>query len=334
MDKTTPQIDFKRNEENCKKLKKAIENSDEKNIAVAGIFGSGKSSLVKTYQWTYNNKYAIGLLEDFEHTEANNKDYEKFNKDIFKLKIKQIIPSLTISLANFNIVNDKQLKLNGDVSKSKDDSKNIETPTEELKELNPEREKIRKSFEELNNFSEIREIQLGEQEKEINKEIEKNLFQQFLFGVKQTKLPDSKIKRVANRFPYKIAAFISFIISLLFTTCYLLNKNSLLWLFNPIANKVFLGLSIVAGLSFILLLPLIFKIKSLRVDTIEFSALDIDNNSNDGLLNKYTDEIIYIFKKSGIRIVYFEDLDRLPNLNIFNKLRELNFILNNSPEIK
>ena len=334
MNKTTPQIDFKRNEENCKKLKHSIENPDEKNIAVAGIFGSGKSSLIKTYQWTYNNKHAIGLLYDFEHLEKSNKDYEKFNNDISKLKIKQIIPSLTISLANFNIVNDKQLKLNSDENKSKDQNKDIETPSEKTKELNTEREKIRKSFEELNNFREIREVQLGEQEKEINREIEKNLFQQFLFGIKQNKLPDSKIKRVSTRFPYKISALIAFVLTLLFSTIYLLNQFSLLWTFNYIVNKVFLGLSVVAGIVFLLLIPLIFKIKSLRVDTIELSALDSDNNSNDSLLNKYTDEIIYIFKRSGIRIVYFEDLDRLPNLNIFNKLRELNFILNNSPDIK
>lgn len=334
MNKTTPQIDFKRNEENCKRLKLSIKNPDEKNIAVAGIFGSGKSSLIKTYQWTYNNKYAIGLLDDFEHSKEGDKDYEKFNNDISKLKIKQIIPSLTISLANFNIVNEKQLKLNGDENKSKDQNRNIKTPEGKVEELNPEREKIRKSFEELNNFREIREIQLGEQEKEINREIEKNLFQQFLFGVKQNKLPDSKIKRVSTRFPYKISALISFVFTLLFSTIYLLNQFSLLWTFNYIVDKIFLGLSVVAGIVFLLLIPLIFRIKSLRVDTIELSALDNDNSLNDSLLNKYTDEIIYIFKRSGIKIVYFEDLDRLPNLNIFNKLRELNFILNNSPDIR
>ncbi len=334
MDKTTPQIDFKRNEENCKKLKNSIKDLDEKNIAVAGIFGSGKSSLIKTYQWTYNNKYAISLLNDFEKLKESDKDYEKFNYDISKLKMKQIIPSLTISLANFNIVNDKQLKLNGNENKSKDQNSTIETPPKTDKDLNPEREKIRKSFEELNNFREIREIQLGEQEKEINREIEKNLFQQFLFGVKQNKLPDSKIKRVSTRFPYKISALISFVFTLLFSTIYLLNQFSLLWTFNYIVDKIFLGLNVVAGIVFLLLIPLIFRIKSLRVDTIELSALDNDNSLNDSLLNKYTDEIIYIFKRSGIKIVYFEDLDRLPNLNIFNKLRELNFILNNSPDIR
>ncbi len=328
MSKATPQIDFKRNEENCKKLKQSIENPDEKNIAIAGIFGSGKSSLIKTYQYTYNNKHAIGLLKKLEFSDKNYNDYEQFKNNISRHKVKEVTPSLTISLANFNIVNDKQLKLNGDKNK------NFETSKVELEKLNPERAKIRKSFDELNNFREIRQIELGEQEREVNREIEKNLFQQFLFGVKQNRLHDSKIKRVSTRFPYKISALIAFFFTLLFSAVCLFNKFSLLWEFNYIVNKVFISLSAMSGLVLLLLIPLIFKIKSLKVDTIELSALDNDNNSNDSLLNKYTDELIYIFKRSGIKIVYFEDLDRLPNLNIFNKLRELNFILNNSPDIK
>lgn len=51
-------------------------------------------------------------------------------------------------------------------------------------------------------------------------------------------------------------------------------------------------------------------------------------------MNRYLDEIIYLFQKKKYEVVFFEDLDRFENIQIFTKLRELNQILNQSEEIK
>ena len=49
---------------------------------------------------------------------------------------------------------------------------------------------------------------------------------------------------------------------------------------------------------------------------------------------KYIDEIIYLFEKSGKHILIIEDLDRFDNLDIFEKLRELNIKLNHKDKLR
>ena len=50
-------------------------------------------------------------------------------------------------------------------------------------------------------------------------------------------------------------------------------------------------------------------------------------------MNRYLDEILYLFQEKKYNVVIFEDIDRFENTHIFTKLRELNLILNQSEEI-
>ena len=50
-------------------------------------------------------------------------------------------------------------------------------------------------------------------------------------------------------------------------------------------------------------------------------------------MNRYLDEIIYLFQEKKYDVVIFEDIDRFENTHIFTKLRELNLILNQSEEV-
>ncbi len=335
---TTPVIDLERHHENCSKLNDAIISKNEKNIAIAGIFGSGKSTFIKTYEYVFNNKNADTLLKKFNINIATDIEKKKLYKTLEAKKLKNKIPSLTISLANFNVVSDKQVKLSQkkksiEIKRNKieEDDENNQILINSENQLS-ERQLIEKSFQELNNFSEYRQIENSENEKDINKEIERNLLQQFFFGVKQRELPDSKINRITNKIYYKITSLITFIITLLSSSVCLINHFSLIWGYNSIVEKIFLSFSVLSLIILLTSIPFTVKIKSLKVDKIELNTMD-NGDSGENLLNKYMDEIIYIFKRSKMQIVYFEDLDRLPNLNIFNKLRELNFILNNSPDI-
>ncbi|MHA3067023.1 YobI family P-loop NTPase [Lacticaseibacillus saniviri] len=52
------------------------------------------------------------------------------------------------------------------------------------------------------------------------------------------------------------------------------------------------------------------------------------NMSSDDLFEKYTDEILYLFQNSKKNLLIIEDLDRFNDLEIFEKLRELNTKLN------
>lgn len=63
------------------------------------------------------------------------------------------------------------------------------------------------------------------------------------------------------------------------------------------------------------------------------AGITLGENS-DSYFDQYLDEIIYIFEKTGIRTVFFEDLDRFQDAQIFDSLRELNQILNNDPKLR
>ena len=54
---------------------------------------------------------------------------------------------------------------------------------------------------------------------------------------------------------------------------------------------------------------------------------------SESVFNRHLDEIVYFFEVTKYRVVFFEDLDRLDEPNLFVRLRELNTLLNNSNAI-
>ena len=81
-------------------------------------------------------------------------------------------------------------------------------------------------------------------------------------------------------------------------------------------------------------------IKSFKIK-LPNTEIEINENSDESLINKYMDELIYFFSKTNYNILIIEDLDRfLENesikykiLIIFQKLKELSKILNDSKQI-
>lgn len=63
-------------------------------------------------------------------------------------------------------------------------------------------------------------------------------------------------------------------------------------------------------------------------------AASCDNENLDSIFNKNLDEIIYFFEETRYRCVIFEDLDRFDDPKVFIHLRELNNLLNASYIIK
>ena len=87
---------------------------------------------------------------------------------------------------------------------------------------------------------------------------------------------------------------------------------------------------ILASLGFVLL---IYKIidKKLAITSVKLTNISFDfnlHNKNSNPLDKFLSEIIYLFKKSKINVVFFEDLDRFNDINIFVELKELNKSIN------
>ena len=318
MEKTTPRINYNYYEKKCKELDDAINSKKEKNIAISGIYGSGKSSLILTYDKTCNNK-KFKKEKILQET-----DQDKLDTCLENIPYDAKKKSLTISLANFNIINDKQLE-----NQTQDDNPNNENAPIKSKNELDEKEKIALELSELDKYNKQLKSQYNQKNKQlIEQQIEQSLLQQFLFSVDSRKLPASKVKRVmlksnCSKVSYGFLCFALFILCL-----YLINFFSLLWQQNQIMSKVLIILELLSLLVLFCLLPLVLKIKSVKLRDLEF--IKADPEIKDSLINRYIDEIIYFFEKSKVKIVYFEDLDRLPDLSIFNKLRELNYILNNN----
>lgn len=81
--------------------------------------------------------------------------------------------------------------------------------------------------------------------------------------------------------------------------------------------------------------PILFKLISLfrqhrilRKVNIYGNELELFTNEEESIFDKYTDEILYLFKNAGVKYFIFEDIDRYEDVTIFKKLREINILLN------
>ncbi|MDD3814728.1 MAG: hypothetical protein PHZ02_08780 [Desulfocapsaceae bacterium] len=223
-----------------KALSFALENSRIKNFALSGPYGSGKSSIIRTYE--------------------KNNDYNFLN----------------ISLASFQ--------------------------------------------EDKSNTVDI-------------KSIERSILQQMLYGADANKLPYSRFKRISTAEQPLFKSLLLVLwpiitISLYYSHNKLLDLESfsLLW---------FGGISLFA---FVISLPVviisdIYKSSvglSLKKFSFKNGEVETSELSENSILNRHLDEIIYFFQVTDYDVVVIEDLDRFGDPEIFVKLREINKLINDN----
>ena len=101
--------------------------------------------------------------------------------------------------------------------------------------------------------------------------------------------------------------------------------------FTTLGSSYLIGLTIIMGIS-IWYLNKIIKIQMYKpiLKKIKFQGneIEIGEQSDESYFDKHLDEILYIFKKSNVKAIIFEDIDRYNNNKIFSKLREINSLVN------
>lgn len=172
------------------------------------------------------------------------------------------------------------------------------------------------------------------------KEIEYCILKQLFYKVEQNKIPESRFKRIVNQKNIKLKAILIFLwlISLIyFFKPNLLNDITKILAFDfysKIGNIIY-TLYFLGGTIYFLYKTMGF-ILNFKLTKFSFQDAEIENGDDKKSINfeSEIDEILYFFERNHFNVVFIEDLDRFKNTEIFIKLREINYLINNYDPIK
>ncbi|MGV8946722.1 MAG: hypothetical protein ACOH1N_09860 [Lutibacter sp.] len=172
------------------------------------------------------------------------------------------------------------------------------------------------------------------------KEIEYCILKQLFYKVEQNKIPESRFKRIVNQKNVKIKAVFIFLwlISLIyFFKPILLNDITKILAFDfysKIGNIIY-TLYFIGGSIYFLYKTMGF-ILNFKLTKFSFQDTEIENGDDKKSVNfeSEIDEILYFFERNPFDVIFIEDLDRFKNTEIYIKLREINYLINNYDPIK
>ena len=205
-----------------------------------------------------------------------------------------------------------------------------------------------KTFFNNNNNYKVLNVSLGSyivnSAKENFSDIEFSILQQIIYTVRPEKLPYSRYDRIdihdntkKNEIKEHIDIIIEFL--LIFYLFYIFNKYNE-EIFKNLSNNFsfLLSLSIFLVLLGLLQFPLKkilskFKLNSFKIKFND--KVELCSSKSSSILNENIEELISFFLNTNYDVIVFEDIDRLKEKEkLFNKLKEINQILNNSIDSK
>lgn len=181
-----------------------------------------------------------------------------------------------------------------------------------------------------------------EAEADLMSRIEETIVQQLLYAVPAKKLPKTRLKRIVQASNSSIALHTVFFTLLIVSVLrmYLPSVNMLpkidpAWLVPALMRLPDWFALTVAGASSLYILHSVLKYLSLlSIDGLTLKGGKLEATHHGSVLHKNVDEIIYCFERSDIDVVVIEDLDRFGIQEVFFRLREINFTIRQSPQIK
>lgn len=178
-------------------------------------------------------------------------------------------------------------------------------------------------------------------EDSFEEQLEYSILQQLFYHVKATNIPESRFGRIERTSRKKrifvVVCILLFVVANLCLFCQEQVTKYFLIPTEVLKSSFLFGLSIcvfILGIC-VILFQLILFIKKISIKnlTLDKATLEFEEKKNVSIMNRYLDEILYLFQENKYNVVIFEDIDRFENTHIFTKLRELNLILNQSEEI-
>ena len=172
-------------------------------------------------------------------------------------------------------------------------------------------------------------------------EIERSILQQMLYGADANRLPLSRFKRIQS--PGRRAIFTSLYMALGLLACWYLIRSVDEIIsgeyFVPFSASNWLNIvTLLVGFTFIWVALHRFYVASFGISLKSISLKDIEITpvaaTEESILNRHLDEIIYFFQSTKYDLVIVEDLDRFDNAEIFVTLREINSLINANYGVK
>lgn len=176
-------------------------------------------------------------------------------------------------------------------------------------------------------------------DEEISKNLQSEIVRQLYYGEKPNKLKGSGYRRIGKTY-FVGAILLSIILSLsLYFFIYKINIQELFQEIvdlvekndHPLRLDIFTIIWLIITLSFATIFNLFFQfISNGNIKSVSAKDLSIDLTDKNPDFTQLIDLLIFYFKKTKRRVIFFEDLDRANNPRIFEELRQLNFAINNS----
>ncbi|WP_317912106.1 hypothetical protein [Carnobacterium maltaromaticum] len=178
---------------------------------------------------------------------------------------------------------------------------------------------------------------------DLNEKLENSLVKQMIYREKNSKLPYSRFKKI-NPISSKLMnlfflLFLGAVISFLYLTNFLHLKDILLSnseMINNNTDRIDLFIYSIFSISSLFIFFQFLKtvMTQFKLSKLNFANVSIEGNENNSsYFNKYIDEILYYFGTQKFDVVVIEDVDRFRSVKVFEHLKELNILLNNSKQI-
>lgn len=189
----------------------------------------------------------------------------------------------------------------------------------------------------------------GLNSREINT-IEGKIINQLLHQIEPNKIGESIFKTLEAKSRIKPICFTTYSGIILILSVYLFNNS--MW--NELVKDVsflsftmerrmhffafcFLFILILIGIFYLLKLQRDFgfiKKLSLKANQME-TDIEIFSNENSRVsyFDRYLDDVLYLFKQSKADVIVFEDIERFNDAKIFEKLKELNIVINRKRKV-
>lgn len=293
---------YKSVEELNKVITLAMKEKRVRNIALTGPYGSGKSSILQTFRRDHEE----------EKDENGNNKYKILNISLATLQSDDNI-SEDIELENVeesNTPNGKEIK--GD------------------------------SHQEHSN----KQLKKNSKQENLSRKIEYSILQQIIYKEEYYKTPNSRFSRIIHKTEdyLKSKSTLLAIYILSFVIAFLIVFEPNVFKVETIYNFLNFGqcniIFDIVGSAWMLyclylsIQHVITLCSKTNWKKVIFKDISIELAPNTSIFNKHFDEILYFFQACPYNVVIIEDLDRFKNPDIFLKLREVNFLLNESNAIK